>query len=113
MIVIYHNGECSKCKGALELLQEKNIPYEARWYLAEPLSVGELKDVLQKLGMKAEDIVRRKEPLYSEKYEGKNISNEGWLKILTEEPILMERPIVVNGDRAIVARPPERVLEII
>ena len=61
--------------------------------------------------MKAEDIVRKGETLYKEKYKGKKISETEWIKILSENPILIERPIVVKGDKAIIARPPEKVLE--
>lgn len=109
-ITIYHNGECSKCRGALEILQERNIPYEVRWYLAEPLSKDELTALLKKLDIPPSGLVRKSEPLYTEQYEGKNMSEEEWLDILAENPILVQRPIVEKGDKAIIARPPERVL---
>ena len=112
-ITIYHNGECSKCKGALELLQEKGVAHDVRWYMAEPLTGEELKSLLVKLHMKAHELVRTGEELYKTAYEGKEISEDEWLKILTEQPELMQRPIVVKGDIAIVARPPEKVLELI
>ena len=65
------------------------------------------------LGMKAEDLVRKKEKLFKEKYEGKKISNTEWIKILHKNPILIERPIFVKDGKAIIGRPVERVLEII
>ena len=109
-ITIYHNGTCSKCKGALELIQERGIDHDVRWYMAEPLTVDELKELLDKLQMKAHELVRTSEELYKTAYENKDISDEEWLKILTEQPELMQRPIVAKGGQAIIARPPEKVL---
>jgi arsenate reductase len=113
MILIYHNGECSKSKGALEILQEEHIPHTVRWYLAEPLSKDELKALLKKLNMQPSQLVRKSEELYKEQYEGKAISETQWLTILAQNPILIERPIVEKGNKAIVARPPERVFELL
>ncbi len=113
MITILHNGECSKSNAALEILREAGVPHEVRNYLAEPLTAGEIKSLLQKLGLKAFDIVRKSEPLYREKYEGREVTEEEWPDILTAAPVLIERPIVVNGDKALIARPPERVKEIL
>lgn len=111
MLTIYHNGECSKSKGALELLIENNIPHQVRYYLMEPLTKEELQNLLQKLGMKASGIVRRNEPLYKKQYEGKEITDDEWESILVQEPMLIERPIIEKGDIAIIARPPERIFE--
>lgn len=112
-IIIYHNGECSKCRGALELLQERGIPHEVRWYLAEPLSRMELAVLVTKLNMKPSELVRTSEELYTDNYAGKDLSEEEWVTILAEHPILMQRPIVEVGDKAVVARPAERMFEII
>lgn len=112
-LVIYHNGQCSKCKGALELLQAKGVAHSVRWYLAEPLTKDELKDMVGKLGMAAHELVRTGEELYKNEYEGRDISDEEWLDILIKQPELLQRPIVVKGDKAIIARPPEKVLEIL
>jgi len=112
-ITIYHNGECSKCRGALEIMQEQGIPHIVRWYLADPLSMEELSALLKKLGMQASALVRTGEPLYKELCEGKNISEEEWLTILAERPVLIERPIIEKGEKAIIARPPERLFELI
>ena len=112
-LTIYHNGECSKCRGALEILQERAIPHEVKWYLAEPLTIAEIKSLLTKLNIQASELVRKSEPLYKDQYEGKAISEQEWLVILAENPILIERPIIEEGDKAIIARPPERVFEMI
>ena len=112
-ITIYHNGRCSKSRGALEILIEQNIPHDVRWYLAEPLSKSELKALLKKLKMQPSELVRKSEDLYKENYKGKDISEKEWLTILAENPVLIERPIVEKGDKAIVARPPEKIFDIL
>jgi arsenate reductase len=113
LITIYHNGECSKCRGALEMLQERNVPHITRWYLADPLTSDELKTLLEKLHMQPSQLVRKSEPLYMERYSGKNITEDEWLQILVENPILIERPIAEQNGQAIVARPPDRIFELI
>lgn len=109
-IIIYHNGRCSKSRGALEILQEKGVPFQVRWYLTEPLNQKEIKVLLKKLGMKASELVRTGEQLYKEQFKDQQLTEQQWVKILAENPILIERPIVEKGDKAIVARPPEKVL---
>ena len=94
-------------------MQEKGIPHEVRWYLAEPLTATELYELLAKLDMQPSQLLRRGEPLFKELYEGKEISEAEWLQILAENPILIERPIVENGDKAVIARPAERMYEVI
>ncbi|MBI3500251.1 MAG: arsenate reductase (glutaredoxin) [Bacteroidetes bacterium] len=108
MITIYHNTRCSKSRCALEILGKKKEQIKIIEYLKTPPSEKELKSILKKLGMKAEEIIRRKEPLFR-KFQNKNFSEEQWLKILAANPVLIERPIVVKGNHAIIARPPEKV----
>lgn len=110
-IIVYHNGECSKSGGALELLQQHSVPHKVRWYLVDPLSKEELATLLKKLAIPAAQLVRTSEPIYREQYEGENISEDEWLDILTENPTLIQRPVVEKGDSAIIARPPEKVLD--
>ena len=113
IITIYHNGICSKSKGTLELLQEKEIPLKVRWYLMEPFTKEELTALLAKLGMHANEIVRKNEQLYINEYEGKVFTGSEWVDILIQNPELIERPIVEKGNVAIIARPPERVFELV
>ena len=75
-------------------------------YLVETPSAKEIKEILKMLGMKAEQLVRKKESLYKEKYDGKKISEAEWIKIMVKNPILIERPIVVKGSKALIAREP-------
>lgn len=91
-------------------MQEKNIPHTIRWYLADPLTKDELRALLKKLGIHPSELVRKSEELYLQQYEGKDISEEEWLSILADNPILIQRPIVEKGNKAIIARPPEKVL---
>lgn len=111
--VIYHNPRCSKSRQALALLEERGVEPEIVEYLTTPPTRAELKALLAKLGLKPEQLVRTGEELYKEKYRGRDLSDAQWLDALTENPILLERPIVVSGGRAVIGRPPEKVLELI
>lgn len=113
MITIWHNNRCGKSRSALSILEEKGIAFKVVKYLETPPSEKEIKEVLHKAGIKAHDLIRTGETIYKEKYKGKNLSETEWIKAMAENPILIERPVVINGDKAIVARPPERVAEIL
>ncbi|MCD6066051.1 MAG: yfgD [Bacteroidetes bacterium] len=109
-IVIYHNTMCSKSRCALDWLKEKGYETEVRQYLKEIPTKKELKELLARLDMKPFDIVRQNEELFIKKFKGKKFTDAEWLQILIEHPILIQRPIVVDGYKAIIARP-EDVLE--
>lgn len=113
MITIWHNNRCGKSRTALQILEEKGISFEVKKYLETPPSEKEIKEVLKKTGLKAHDIIRTGETVYKENFKGKNLSEAEWIKVMTAHPILIERPIVINGEKAVVARPPEKVLEIL
>jgi len=108
-MIIYHNPRCTKSRCTLDLIQKATKNFQVVEYLKNPLSEKELKGILKKLNMKAEDLVRTKEPLFKKKFAGKKISEDQWIKILAKNPILIERPIVVKGNRAIIGRPVENV----
>ena len=110
---IYHNPRCSKSRQTLELLKSKGQDPEIVEYLKTPPSAAELKKVLKKLGMKPEEIIRKGEKLFKEKYKGKEYKNDEWIKILVENPVLIERPIVFTDTAAAMGRPPENVLDLI
>lgn len=111
MLTVYHNGECSKCQELSELLQGREVQY--KFYLHEPLSVEELQTLLTKLGTTATSIVRTGEQVFAEQYAGKQLSDNELLQAIVDNPILLQRPIVVNGDKAIIARPPQLVKDIL
>jgi arsenate reductase len=110
-ITVYHNTRCSKSRGVCELLEEKKVSTNIIEYLKNPPTQKELKSLLKMLGIKASELVRKNEPLFKEKFEGLKMTEAQWLKALAENPILIERPIIVMGDKAIIARPPELALE--
>lgn len=112
-ILVYHNGECSKCRELTEILNSKGVDVNYKFYLYEPLTVEELKALLIKLQLKAEDIIRESEPLFAEKFEGSELNEDEWLQAIIDNPVLLQRPIAVYGDKAIIARPPEKLLEIL
>jgi len=109
---IYHNPRCTKSREALELLKSNGINPEVVLYLDNPPKAAELSDLLKKLGIPAEDLVRKGEDEFAP-FRGKKFTRLEWIQVLCEHPKLIERPIVVNGDRAIVARPADRLLLII
>ena len=110
---IYHNPRCSKSRGALALIEEGGITPEVIRYLDTPPTRDELVSLLAKLGMKPSELVRTGEDVYKAEYAGKPMSEDDWLDAMIRHPVLIERPIVVAGDRAVVGRPPERVLELL
>lgn len=111
--IIYHNPRCTKSRETLKLLEEGNTPHEIVEYLKNPPSKETLKEIAHKLGMKPMDFVRKGEKLYKEKFSGQEITDEEWFSILAQNPILIERPIVVKGDKAIIGRPPENVKKLL
>lgn len=104
-IEIYHNNRCSKSRCALEYLNQQGVEVVVKDYLKNPPTKKELKDVLAKLGIKPLDLIRKKESLFVEKYKDKKFTDAEWLQILVENPVLIERPIVIDGYGAIIARP--------
>jgi arsenate reductase len=114
MLKVYFKPNCATCQTALSLLK-KNTEEELELieYLVEIPTQKEIKEILKMLGMRAKDLVRKKEHLYKEKYDRKKISNAEWVKILAENPILIERPIIVKDGKAIIGRPVEKILDIL
>lgn len=112
-IIVYHNNRCSKSRSACQLLTDKKVDFVIREYLIQPPTPSELKALLKKLGMKPVDLLRTGESLYKEQFKGKSFSDAAWIEILCNNPSLMERPIVIRGDKAVIGRPTEKILEIL
>lgn len=113
VITIYHNPRCGKSRDTLAILQKKGVDPEIVEYLKTPLTREDLRGILKKLGMKPEHIVRKGEEVYKQKFAGKTLTDEQWLDALAKNPILIERPIVVKGGKAVIGRPPENVLQLL
>jgi len=113
-VTIYHNPRCSKSRQTLSLLEENGITPAVVHYLETPPSASELKTILRQLGISARDLLRKGESAYREKgLADEGLSDDVLIEAMTTTPILIERPIVVAGDRARLGRPPEQVLEIL
>lgn len=113
MLKIYHNNRCSKSRQTLELLRQQGQEPEVVEYLKDTPTASELREVIGKLGLSPEQIVRKGEQVYKEQFAGKSLTDDEWLQALAENPILIERPIVVKGNKAVIGRPPERVLDLL
>ncbi|MBN7798479.1 arsenate reductase (glutaredoxin) [Parahaliea mediterranea] len=111
--VIYHNPRCSKSRNTLALLQERGVEPDVVLYLESPPDAGALEALLQKLGKTPAELVRRGEAEYKDLGLGKDSSDDELLRAMASHPKLIERPIVVRGDRAVLGRPPENVLELL
>ena len=113
-VTIYHNPRCSKSRQTLALLEEKGAAPNVVDYLKTPPSAAELKAILKKLGLKPQDIVRKGEARYAELgLKERTVSDDELIGLMVENPILIERPIVVAGGKAAIGRPPETVLTIL
>ncbi|CAM1363571.1 conserved hypothetical protein [Tenacibaculum litoreum] len=113
MIKIYHNPRCSKSRQGLEILENSGKEFETVKYLETIPSTEELKEVISLLNISPIDLVRKNEKIWKEEYKGKELSDSEIIKAMVENPKLIERPIVINGNKAVVGRPPENIKEII
>ena len=112
--IIYHNPRCSKSRQTLEILNQQDVSTEVVLYLENPPSTEEIASILQKLGLDPRDVIRKGE----EEYKLLNLKDQSLTKnelitFMSENPKLIERPIVIKGDKAVIGRPPENVLSII
>lgn len=112
-IEIYHNPRCRKSRKALELLEKNAKDFIIIEYLKDVPSKDQLRDVIKKLNIKASDLIRTTEAIYKENYKGKELSEDEWLDAMITHPKLIQRPIVLKDDKAVVGRPPELVLDIL
>lgn len=110
---IYHNPRCTKSRQGLAYLKEKGIEPEIRDYLKENISENELTKVLAELGLKPEEIVRKNEAEYKAHFKNKKMSDADWIKAMVKYPKLIQRPIVIHDNKAVIARPTEKIDEIL
>ncbi|WP_179335094.1 arsenate reductase (glutaredoxin) [Winogradskyella costae] len=113
MIKIYHNPRCSKSRQGLSLLEESGKPFETIKYLDENLTSVELQDIIIKLGIEPIDLIRKNEAIWKSEFKGKTLTDNEIIAAMVNHPKLIERPIVINGDKAVIGRPPEAIKDIL
>ena len=113
MINIYHNPRCSKSRQGLALLEASGKKFKIIKYLDDKISENELKTIISKLGIKPLDLIRKNEAIWKQKFKNKSLTDAMIIKTMVNNPKLIERPIVVNNDKAVIGRPPENILRII
>ncbi len=102
--IIYHNNRCGKSRCALQALEAGGQPFEVVEYLKTPLDAAQIRELLKQLGKQPLELIRIKESVFKEHFQGKNLSEEEWIAALAAYPIILERPIVVRGNKAWLAR---------
>lgn len=112
-IRIYHNAKCSKSREGMCVLEEAGAHAEVIEYTKTPLSEEELTELIRKLGIKPKELVRTKEETYKTKFADRKMTPKQWIKAMIKHPELMERPIVVKGDKAVIGRPASLILELL
>jgi arsenate reductase (glutaredoxin) len=113
-ITIYHNPRCSKSRQALQLLQDNHLEPEVIEYLKNPPSAKEMTEILKSLNLHPRDLMRKQEEIYKTlQLDNPKLTNQQLITALVTYPILIDRPIIIRQNKAIIARPPEKVLEIL
>ncbi|MDH5711003.1 MAG: arsenate reductase (glutaredoxin) [Gammaproteobacteria bacterium] len=111
---IYLNPNCSKCRLSMQLLDDKGITPEVTEYLNDPPSVDELKEILDLLSLEPHELMRKHEPPYKElNLDDQNLSRDALIQAMVDNPILIERPIIIHNGKATIGRPPEKILDIL
>lgn len=109
MIKIYHNPRCRKSREGLEYLKSKDVDFEMVEYLKTGISIEELDEILLKSNLKPADLVRTQEEIYRKELKGRQFTDAEWKQIISENPKLLQRPIVVSKRKAVLAQPPENI----
>lgn len=113
-MLYYHNPKCSKSRAGLEILNQRKLDFQIKEYLKEPLNFEELKKLFQALDKHPQECVRSKEDLYNElRLDKKALSEDEWIEVIRAHPKLLERPILLYQDKAVIGRPPEKLIEIL
>jgi arsenate reductase len=112
-MTIYYNPRCSKSRGTLALLREHGVEPQVIDYVETPPIASELREIVAKLGIMPEQLVRKDEDVFKRKYAGKKLTDEEWIAAMVTDPILIQRPIVIAGDEALIGRPPENVKKLL
>lgn len=110
---IYHNPRCSTSRKTLAILEESGKDFTIRRYLEDSPSAEELQELVAKLEGGPRALIREKETIFKENYKGKELTDEEWIQAMVDHPRLIERPVVIAGDKAVIGRPPENVRELL
>ena len=110
---IYHNTRCAKSRDSFNLLTEKGIEFETIEYLKTHLTKDDLTELLVKLNIPAKELIRKGEADFKANFKGKELSEAEWIDAMVKFPKLIERPIVVKGDKAVIGRPIEKVIDLL
>lgn len=110
---IYHNPRCGKSREALQYLQLKGIETEIILYLQNTPTFEELKDVIRKLNIKPFDLIRKKEKIFTDNYNDSVLTDDEWVEVMINNPILIERPVIISDSKAVIGRPKERIEELL
>ncbi|MGB0897593.1 MAG: arsenate reductase (glutaredoxin) [Flavobacteriaceae bacterium] len=113
MIKIYHNNRCSKSRCALEILEKSGNEFQIIKYLENTPTKKELLEVIKLLGITPLELIRKNEAIWKENFKGKSLTNEALVDAMLQFPKLIERPIVIHNNKAVICRPPEKILEIL
>lgn len=112
-LTIYHNPRCSKSRQTLALINQSGIEPRVIEYLKNPPTPADLEKILAKLDINVKDLIRTNEMVYKERFKGREFTDREWMIILSENPQLIERPIVLKGHRGVIGRPPENVAKLL
>lgn len=110
---IYHNPRCRKSRETLQIIEASGKKVEIINYLENTPCEDELQDIVNKLNIPAENLLRKGESIFKENFKGKKLSENEWIQVMVKNPKLIERPIVVRGNKAILGRPPQNVKELL
>jgi len=113
MIQILHNPRCSKSREGLQLLKSEGVSYEEIRYMDNALSAQEIKTIIKKLGIPAFELIRKNEAIYKDEYKNKDLNEDQWVEAMAKHPKLIERPIVINGNKAVIGRPADKIRTIL
>ncbi|RXJ45899.1 arsenate reductase (glutaredoxin) [Gelidibacter gilvus] len=113
MILIYHNPRCSKSREALDILETSKADYEVIKYMDQLLSIEKLKELITLLKIQPIELVRTNEAIWKENFKNSDLTDDELIAAMAKHPKLIERPIVINGNKAVIGRPPQKILKIL
>ena len=109
MLTIYHNSRCRKSRAGLAYLREKGVEHEVRLYLNDSLTLEDMQRILMKMNVEAIELVRKQEDQFKKELKGRNFTEDEWIRIILENPKLLQRPIVEAKYKAVLGDPPENI----